>query len=291
MGKFGIVHTYWDTEFVATPDEYCARISRAAAIGFDLLTVQQDVPFLFSKEDKRKLLDTAEQENVKLNYSGGFGPEADICSESAEARKKGVAHLQSLVKLISDMQEGAEFAGAITGVFRDTLGDRDKSQCWEDSVNSMREAMKTAEDRGMVFSIEVLNRFEHFLVNTSKDAVRYVEEVGSPNLKILLDTYHMNIEEDSFHEAIVTAGDKLGHFHIGENNRRPPGNGHIPWDEVVGALKEIDYQGDTVMEPVVLTGGIVGSMLAIWRDPSDGEDLDEAARKGLEFYKDKLASA
>ena len=101
----------------------------------------------------------------------------------------------------------------------------------------------------------------------------------------------MNIEEDSLHDAIVKAGDKLGLFHIGENNRRPPGKGHIPWDEVVGALKEIDYQGDTVMEPVVLFGGLTGRYLAIWRDMTGGVDLDEAAKKGLEFYKAKLASA
>jgi len=288
MNKFGIVHNYFGTDFIASPEEYCNRISRAAAIGFDLLTVQQDVPFLFSKDDKQKLLDTAKKCGVTLNYSGGFGPDADICSESEEARNKGIAHLQNLSKLISEMQEGAEFAGAITGVFRDTLGDRDKARCWDHSVNCMREGMKAAEDVGMYYSLEVLNRFEHFLINTCEDALRYVEEVGSPNLKILLDTYHMNIEEDSLGDAIVKAGDKLGLFHIGENNRRPPGNGHIPWDEVVAALKKIDYQGDTVMEPVVLAGGVTGGAMAIWRDLEDEKNLDKAARKGLEFYKKKL---
>jgi len=104
----------------------------------------------------------------------------------------------------------------------------------------------------------------------------------------LLDTYHMNIEEDSLGDAIIKAGDKLGLFHIGENNRRPPGNGHIPWDEVVAALKKIDYQGDTVMEPVVLAGGVTGGAMAIWRDLEDEKNLDKAARKGLEFYKKKL---
>ncbi len=290
MNRFGIVHNYWGTDFTASPEEYCNRIERASAIGFDLLTVQQDVPFLFSKDQKKKLLDTAEREGVMLNYSGGFGPDSDICSESADARKKGTAHIQGLARLISEMQEGAEFAGAITGVFRDTLAGREKESCWEHSVNCMREGMVAAEDHGIIFSLEVLNRFEHFLINTCEDALRYVDEVGSPNLKILLDTYHMNIEEDSLGDAIVKAGDKLGLFHIGENNRRPPGYGHIPWDEVVRALKQIDYQGDTVMEPVVLAGGATGGPLAIWRDLAEVENLDDDARKGLEFYKSKLAS-
>ena len=118
-----------------------------------------------------------------------------------------------------------------------------------------------------------------------------LDEVGSPNLKMMLDTYHMNIEEDSLGRAIVRAGDQLGTFHIGENNRRPPGRGHIPWDEVVAALREIDFDRDTVMEPIVHMGGGVGNLLALWRDMTDGRDLDEAAREGLEFYRARLLAA
>lgn len=289
MSRIGIVHNYWGTDFTASPDVYCSRISRAAGIGFDLLTVQMDAIF-YSKADKQKLLDAAEKDNVKLNYSGGFAPNMDICSDSAEDRDRGIKHLQNTAHLLADMQEGAEFAGAITGVFRDTLSGRDKQDCWDHCVASMKEIMVAAEDQGVVFSLEVLNRFEHFLVNTCDDALRFVDQVGSPNLKILLDTYHMNIEEDSLGEAIVKAGDKIGLFHIGENNRNVPGKGHIPWDEVVGALKQIDYQGDTVMEPVVLAGGATGGPLAIHRDLTGGQDLDELAREGLEFYRAKLAS-
>lgn len=278
------------TDFTASVEEYDHRISRAARLGFDLLSFSQDVPLALSKSEQQRLLDTAKKEDVKLNYLGGLGPNQDICSDSAEVRRNGIEHLQNLARKLADMQEGAELAGAITGVIRDSLRGREKERCWEYCVNSMKEAIKEAEDRDIYFSIEVLNRFEHFLINTSEEAVRFVEEVGSPNLKILLDTYHMNIEEDSFSGAIIGAGDKLGLFHIGESNRRPPGNGHIPWDEVVSALKKIDYQGDTVMEPIILAGGIVGNVFAVWRDLTGGDTLDEAARKGLEFYKGKLTS-
>jgi len=289
MSRIGISHNYWGTSFTADPDTYCDRISRAARIGFELLTVQMDAIF-YSKDDKRKLLDTAEKENIKLNYTGGFGPNMDICSDSAEDRERGIKHLQMAAGLIAEMQEGAGFAGAITGVFRDSLRGRDRQQCWDHCVDSMKEIMKAVEDHGVTYSIEVLNRFEHFLINTSEEAVRFVEAVGSANLKILLDTYHMNIEEPSVGDAIVHAGDKLGLFHVGENNRNVPGKGHIPWDEVVGALKQINYHGDTVMEPVVLAGGPAGESMAIHRDLTGGKDLDDLAREGLEFYKAKLAA-
>ncbi len=289
MSRIGIVHNYWGTDFSASPDEYCSRISRAGAIGFDLLTLQMDAIF-YSKADKQRLLDVAEKEDVKLNYSGGFGPNMDICSDSAEDRDRGIKHMQNTAGLLADMQEGAEFAGAITGVFRDTLSGRDRGDCWENCVGSMKEIIKAAEDHGVFFSLEVLNRYEHFLINTCDEALEFVDQVGSPNLKILLDTYHMNIEEDSLSEAIIKAGDKIGLFHIGENNRNVPGKGRIPWDEVVGALKQIDYQGDTVMEPVIVAGGVTGGQLAIHRDLTGGRDLDELAGEGLAFYKGKLAS-
>ena len=289
MNRIGIVHHFWGTDFTASPELYCSRISRAAGVGFNLVTMMMDA-VTYSKDEKQKILDTAEKENVKLNYCGGFAPNMDICSDSAEDRNRGINHMQKAMGLLAEMQEGAELAGSITGVFKDTLGSKDKQRCWDNSVASMKEITKAAEDLGVFLSIEVLNRFEHFLLNTCDEALRYVEEVDSPNMKILLDTYHMNIEEDSIGEAIVKAGDKLGLLHIGENNRNVPGRGHIPWDEVVSALKHIDYQGDTVMEPVVLMGGSAGDKLAINRDLTGGMDLDELAREGLEFYKGKLAS-
>ena len=104
----------------------------------------------------------------------------------------------------------------------------------------------------MYFYVEVVNRFEQYLLNTCEEALDYCGRVGSSHCQILLDTFHMNIEEDSIFDAIVNAGNQLGHLHIGETNRRAPGRGRIPWDEVAGALKKIDYTGSIVMEPFLI---------------------------------------
>jgi len=119
-----------------------------------------------------------------------------------------------------------------------------------------------------------------------------VKEVGSPNIKVMLDTYHMNIEEDSFAGSIETAGEYLGHFHIGENNRKPPGYGHIPWNELAVALKGIGYTGGIVMEPFVVPGGQVGRDIRVWRDLRPGlADLDTEAAKAVNFMRARLAEA
>jgi D-psicose/D-tagatose/L-ribulose 3-epimerase len=104
----------------------------------------------------------------------------------------------------------------------------------------------------------------------------------------MLDTFHMNIEEDSFGQAIRTAGPLLGHFHTGEANRRVPGKGRLPWREIGDALREIDYRGAVVMEPFVKMGGGIGADIKVFRDLSDNADeaqMDEAARQGLLFSR------
>ena len=113
--------------------------------------------------------------------------------------------------------------------------------------------------------------------------------LDSPNAKIHLDTFHMNIEENSIQEAILTAGDKLGHLHIGENNRMPPGYGHLPWEDIGRALRKIDYPGYVVMEPFLKPGGEVGRDIRVYRDLGIGMDLDAEARKALEFTRGVLS--
>jgi D-psicose/D-tagatose/L-ribulose 3-epimerase len=101
----------------------------------------------------------------------------------------------------------------------------------------------------------------------------------------------MNIEEDSFAEAIRTAGNHLGHLHIGETNRRAPGRGKIPWDEVFGTTKEIGFEGSIVMEPFLMKGGEVGRDISVYRDLKGDLDLDEEARRACAFVKETLRTA
>lgn len=124
------------------------------------------------------------------------------------------------------------------------------------------------------------------MLNTAAEAKAYVDEVDRDNVYIMLDSFHMNIEEDGFREAILTAGSKLGHFHIGEANRKCPGSGRLPWQEMADALNEIGYEGSVVMEPFVRPGGGVGSDIKIWREIIPGitdEQLDEDIRKSCAF--------
>jgi D-psicose/D-tagatose/L-ribulose 3-epimerase len=159
--------------------------------------------------------------------------------------------------------------------------DRDKRR--EFCIQSLKQAVRIAEDNDVLLCMEVLNRFEGYLINTVTQGIEIIAAVGSPNLKLHLDTFHLNIEADQIDEEIRAAGNYLGHFHCVANNRKPPGDGHIPWYKVKQALVDVNYQGSLVAETFVNPAGEVGEGLFIWRELAD--DLDGAAARTAAFLR------
>ncbi len=286
MSQIGIYYAYWTHDWDA---DFHPFIDRVAAIGFDVLEVNAGTIAEMTPNERRSLKAHAIDQDISLSYCIGLPQKYDPASEDEEVRKNGVAYLQKMVQAIGQTG-GGNLGGILYSYWPGSLpeGVTDKQPYVERSVASMKEAAKTAEDCNVTLNMEVVNRFEQFLINTCDEALAYVDEVGSPNVKVMLDTFHMNIEEDFSGEAIQKAGDKLGHFHIGENNRMPPGYGHIPWTEIGAALRKIDYQGYVVMEPFLMPGGQVGRDIKVFRDMSAGLDLDKEAHKALQFMRGVL---
>ena len=286
MNKIGIYYAYWTHEWDV---DFHPFIDKVADLGFDILEVNAGTVGQMASAERMSLKTHADDRGLTLTYCIGLPHEYDIAAEDAAVRANGIAYLQQMAGAIGEMG-GGPMGGIIYSAWPHTLpkGVTDKTPYLERSVQSMKEAIKTAEDNGVFFNMEVVNRFEQFLLNTADEGLAYVQAVGSPNAKVMLDTFHMNIEEDSIAEAILKAGDHLGHLHIGENNRMPPGYGHIPWAEIGAALRQIDYQGHVVMEPFLMAGGQVGSDIKVFRDLSVGLDLDEEAQKALLFTRGAL---
>ncbi len=285
MNKIGIYYAYWTHDWDA---DFHPFIDRVADLGFDVLEVNAGTIASLSSEERKRLKAHADDKNLVLTYCIGLPPKFDVASEDEAVRKHGIAYLQTMAEAIGAMG-GGNLGGIIYSCWPATLPDgADKRPYVERSITSMKQAIKAAEANGVIFNMEVVNRFEQFIMNTCDEAVEYVEAVGSPNARIMLDTFHMNIEEDFPGDAILKAGDHLGHFHIGENNRKPPGYGHIPWTEIGAALRKINYRGYVVMEPFLMPGGEVGRDIKVFRDLSANLDLDEEARKALMFVRGVL---
>lgn len=283
---FGYFNTDWNTDFIK-------QIEQIKRVGLDILEVAPAPLLVLTKAKRDEIVKAAKANEIDLTFSVGLGADQDLASEEAQIRQNGILFTLDTFKIMSEM--GARmYSGVDIGAWNQpfTTGVTDKSAVVERSVNSVKEIMKAAEELGITFAVEVVNRYESSLVNTAKEAVAYVEMVDSPNCKILLDTYHMNIEEDSFADAIKLAGDRLGHFHVGESNRKPPNRaGKMPWDEITGALKEIHYQGAVVMEPFIKMGGEVGRDIKVWRDISENasvEEMEQLVRDAASMLREKL---
>ena len=286
MNKIGIYYAYWTHDWDA---DFHPFIDKVTGLGFDILEVNAGTIANMTSEERQRLKAHADDKNITLSHCIGLPHKYDIASEDEAIRENGIAYLEKIAQGIGEMG-GGNLSGIIYSSWPATMpeGETDKRPYVERSVASMKKAIKAAEDNNVAFNMEVVNRFEQFLMNTCDEAIAYVEAVDSLNAKILLDTFHMNIEEDFIGEAIQKAGDKLGHLHIGENNRMPPGYGHIPWTEVSAALRKMNYQGYVVMEPFLMPGGEVGRDIKVFRDMSVDLELDDEARKALMFIRGVL---
>lgn len=288
MNKLGIFMNFWEKQWDADHIKY---INKAADLGFDVLEFQAQ-PLLDMSDKKLDIIKSeADKRGIELTYSLGLDKKYDISSTDEKIRIGGVEYLLSIMKQVKKMNgkiiSGVSYAGWGAP---DYILD-DKSAMLDASVKSMKELVKYAEDMNITYCVEAVNRFEGALLNTSKEAVEYVKMVDSPAIGVLLDTYHMNIEENNIGDAIRYAGDYLKGFHTGENNRVVPGKGHLDWDEIFKALKDVNYTGRIVSEPFVLMGGEVGFSIKTWRnlvDDTSESNLDKEAKYLLEFEKSMM---
>ena len=154
---------------------------------------------------------------------------------------------------------------------------------WALVVKNLKELAAYAHKRGITICVEPLNRFETDFLNTCDQGLKLIKAVGSPALKLHLDTFHMNIEEKNQAASIIKAGKHLAHFHACGSDRGTPGNDHIDWKPIVKALKKIGYKGDVVIESFTTDVKVIARAAAIWRKMEPTRN--EIAVKGLKFLK------
>ena len=283
--KHGIYYAYWEKEWRG---DYLYYIDKAARLGFDILELAASPFPEYSKEEIRALRSCAKANGITL--TAGHGPSAACNIASADPAVR--ANALAFYRTIFDVMEQLDIQVIGGGIYSywpvDYSKPIDKAGDWKRSVEGVRQMADLAAQHGVTLCLEVLNRFEGYLLNTAAEGTRFVQEVDKENVKVMLDTFHMNIEETSIGDAIRTAGKYLGHFHTGECNRLCPGQGRTPWREIRDALHDIGYDKAAVMEPFVQTGGTVGSDIKVWREmvPDLTEErLDADAGAALTFQR------
>lgn len=282
--RHGIYYAYWEKEWAAGYEYYVDKVAR---LGFDILEVGAAPLPDYTPEQIRSLKSCAQNNGIEL--TAGYGPTFDhnMSSSDPSIVKNAIEWYKRLFDVMGQLDIHL-IGGALYSYWPVNFDNADKAEDWKRSVEGMRILAPIAAQYGINMGMEVLNRFENHILNTAEEGVAFVKEVNEDNVKVMLDTFHMNIEETSISEAIRTAGSLLGHFHTGECNRKVPGKGRTPWREIGEALKAVGYDGTVVMEPFVRMGGQVGKDIHVWRDISRGateEQLDRDAQDAVTFQR------
>ncbi len=206
--------------------------------------------------------------------------ETDITSEDAAIRRKGVDYLKACVRATQELG-ATNFSGVIYSQHVKPTIKRPTEQTWQWSAECLREVARYARDYGVTLGLEPVNRYETYLVNTCAQARTLMAMIAEPNVKIHLDSYHMNLEEKDFYAATKLAGADLIHYHLCENDRGIPGTGLIDWDGIFKALGELDYQGYAALESFVECTDNMNTW--VWRRLAP--DSDTLVREGVKFIR------
>ena len=285
--KFGTSFAYWTNEWTG---DYKYFAKKVRALGFDVLEIAAGDLLKMSDGELEDLKALAKDLGLEICSNIGPPKRYDVASSDPAVRAAGIEFLTGIMKKM-DRLDSRYLIGVTYTYWPNDYSDLDKGAIWARGVESVKTMGKTAQELGIYLCLEVVNRFETLVLNTAEEAVQFCNEVGNPNVKILLDTFHMNIEEDNLAEAIRSTGSLLAYMHIGEGNRKVPGQGHLPWAEMGKALRDIGFDSRVVMEPFVKQGGQVGKDIKVFRDLSGGADeakMDAGIKAGLEFLKAKF---
>lgn len=288
--KFGTHYLIGISEFDYDP---YTTIATAARRGFDALEIPFD-DLMKGKEDHRlRIAEYANKNDIKLVFCGAFPPDCDMLNDDPEIRENGIRYAHKLFPLMKkmdvDMLVGCHYTKWPTRRI-EPLSLEEKKKLVDRTANTYREAMAPARENGVTCAIETLNRFEAFLLNSSKETTSFVDQVGLPSVKVHFDTFHMSIEEDSIVDALTIAGHRLAALHIGERNRRFPGMGDFCWDDFFETLKKINFDGYMDLEVFMIPGGYMSAVIGVWRDLTYGatqKEFDRMHEDALFFMKEK----
>jgi len=278
--KFGVNLLLWTVTF---EKKKLSLLPKIAKMGFDGVEVPLFALDLIDIDATKAKLD-----ECGLDFLGCsiVDPEASPISPKASERRAAVKYLRDRIETTRKLG-GNAVAGPMYAPVGYLVGRRRTATEWKRCVSVLKEVAKIADDNDVTLALEPINRFETFFLNTVADTLALIRDIGSPRVKVHLDTFHANIEEKDVAKAVKACGKHLGHVHTCENDRGTPGTGHIDWKGVFAALKSMRYDGYVCIESFGSNIKEIAAAAAIWRDLAPSSEA--LAQRGLRFLK-KMAS-
>jgi len=260
-------------------DEELWLCGHLAQMGFDVIEICVETPGMLTAPAITK---AAADAGLAVSVCGAFGPSRNISSEDETVRAQALDYLRHCIDLAAEVGS-PHVAGPMysaTGLAR-PLPPHERLAERERAAEGLQVAAEYARRAGVTLAIEPLNRYETDMINTVEQGLSLCQAIGAPNVGLMLDTYHLNIEETSVGDAIRLAGDRCLHVQASENQRGIPGAGHVPWQEVKDALDDISYAGSIVIESFIPTIEEIARAVSLWRPVAPSSD--ELASTGRAF--------
>jgi len=256
-------------------------IERLARYGYDGAEFIGEPTAVDTAAAKRKLEETGlEASSICSVYTA----ERDLAHPDSEARKRAVDYVKDVVTMAAELGAPVIIVAPTACMKLAPLADKEQEWAW--AVEGIREGARFAHDLGVTLVIEAWNRYETYFVNRLDQALEMLQAVNEPNVGIMGDLFHMNLEESSIPDAIRRAGQALKHVHVADTNRAAPGKGHLDFQPAFEALRDIHYQGYIAVEILPAAADPFGVM----QRGGGKEFFDEYTEQSINFLRKLDAS-
>ena len=298
VNKVGFQLGYWWATSIGK-DTY-KGIEYTARLGADYVEISPSVFLNSTHKELKNLLRICRDSNLSITVNGSMmSSNANLISPDKQVNKAGLEICRRVIEGCAVL-ESPIWSGVMHGVWGGRPVNHPASdeiaQTRSRGLKGIQEIVKDATAHNVILCLEIVNRFEMFYLNTGNDGVDFCSAVNSPFCKLLLDTYHMSIEEDNLLDTLQYVQQKgfFGCLHVGETNRRIPvgGKSNIDWFRMGQLLKEINYSGPITLEPYVFESMHYSPAVSIWRnlmDPADLSTAEKTAKQGVDFIKHILS--
>ncbi|MEO8077293.1 MAG: sugar phosphate isomerase/epimerase family protein [Acidobacteriota bacterium] len=279
MAQIGVNAWVWSSP--VNLEEFSRLAPHVARMGFDLIEVGIEG---IHDLDYARAAEVATANGLAVSVCAAMGPDRDLIHDDESVRANGLAYLHHCIKAtrtIGATNLVGPMYSAVGRTWQQTEEERQRDL--DRLVPQLRELAAAAGEEGVVLCLEPLNRFETSFINLTSQAIEVADRVDHPAFGLLLDTFHMNIEERALGDAIRSAGTRLRHLHTCENDRGAPGTGHVPWTEVAEACRAIGFEGPMVIESFTQKVKSIARAAAIWRPLAETQDA--LAIDGLTFLR------
>lgn len=227
-------------EAVAFKGDFETNVAKIAGYGYDGVELAIRDPKLVDPDELKEVIDKHNLVMPAIGTGQAWGEEKlSFTSHDPQVRRAAIERIKSHIPLAAQFN-AVVILGLIRGI---TPQGQSHGQSMAYLVEALQECSAAAAPDGVRYALEPLNRYETDLIHTVAAGLDLIERVGAGNFGLLLDTFHMNIEEPSIEDSILACGDRIFHFHVADSNRWHPGAGHLDFKPILETLFDTGYDG------------------------------------------------